>query len=212
MSQTNILLAGVGGQGVVTAGILIGNAVTAAGMNAVMSEIHGMSQRGGVVLVELRMGDVYGPIIPDGAADLLLGFEAVETLRALKRAGRETTVIMSTERIVPVTVNVEDASYPDIAPAAAKLREGGVKIWAIDAPRLARSAGSVLSSNIVLLGAAFSAGFIPVDRTGIEKSIENMFPTKSLDTNLKALELGIGAFQALRKDSPQASDPQRSGI
>lgn len=212
MSQTNILLAGVGGQGVVTAGILIGNAVTAAGMNAVMSEIHGMSQRGGVVLVELRMGDVYGPIIPDGAADLLLGFEAVETLRALKRAGRETTVIMSTERIVPVTVNVEDASYPDIAPAAAKLREGGVKIWAIDAPRLARSAGNVLSSNIVLLGAAFSAGFIPVDRTGIEKSIENMFPTKSLDTNLKALELGIGAFQALRKDSPQASDPQRSGI
>jgi len=193
LNQTNILLAGVGGQGVVTAGILMGNVAAAAGLNTVMSEIHGMSQRGGVVLAELRMGDVYGPIVPDGAADLLLGFEAVETLRAMQRAGRKTRVMMSTERIVPFTVNVGDATYPDVSPAIARLRERGVKLDVIDAPGLAREAGNPLSSNVVLVGAAYAGGFIPAPKEALEAAIGKMFPARSLESNLRALELGMRA-------------------
>jgi len=185
----------VGGQGVVTAGILIGNAVTAAGTNAVMSEIHGMSQRGGVVVAELRIGDVYGPIIPDGAADLLLGFETVETLRALRRAGRNTTVIMSTERIVPFTVSIGDAVYPDVEPVISRLRGDGIKLSLVDAQKLAMEAGNLLSSNVVLVGAACSAGFVPAQVSDLEGAIVEMFPAKSVETNVRALKLGMGAYR-----------------
>jgi indolepyruvate ferredoxin oxidoreductase beta subunit len=202
MNQENIILTGVGGQGVITAGILIGNAVTAAGLNAVMAEVHGMSQRGGVVTVELRIGDVHGPIVPNGAADLVLGFEAVETLRAMCRASKNTTVIMSTERIVPISVNFGDSKYPDIERMVTKLSERGVKVIPIDAPRLAREAGESLSSNVVLVGSAFSAGFIPVDHSELEESIMHLFPIKSWEANLKALKLGIKEYRTLSVNGP----------
>lgn len=200
MSQTNIILTGVGGQGVVTAGMLIGNAVTQSGLNAVMSEIHGMSQRGGVVTVELRIGDVFGPIIPDGIANLVLGFEAMETLRVLKRAGKDTIVIMNTERIVPFTVNIGDAKYPDIDPLISRLKEKGTKLYPIDARSLGEEAGNVMSSNVVITGAAFSTGLIPVNISALEDSVRRMFSPKSWDTNLKALKLGMEAYVSLESD------------
>ncbi|MEM0098796.1 MAG: 2-oxoacid:acceptor oxidoreductase family protein, partial [Thermoplasmata archaeon] len=85
MKNINISLVGVGGQGVVSTGIILGNTISKKGINVVMSEIHGMAQRGGIVTVDMRIGDVYGPIIPKGKLDLIIGFEAMETLRALKR-------------------------------------------------------------------------------------------------------------------------------
>ena len=197
LKQTNILLTGVGGQGVITAGLLIGNAVTATGTNAVMSEIHGMSQRGGVVTAELRIGDVYGPIIPEGATDLLIGFEAAETIRALKRAGERATVIMSSERIIPPTVTLGEARYPDVEGVVSKLRERGAKLFVVDAPRLAREAGSALSSNVVLVGAACSAGFVPAEREALEKAIRDLFPERSWETNIRALQIGMEEFRRL---------------
>jgi indolepyruvate ferredoxin oxidoreductase beta subunit len=195
VTQTNVLLAGVGGQGVVTAGMLMGYAVTSAGLNAVMSEIHGMSQRGGVVLAELRIGEVHGPIIPRGEADLLLGFEAVETLRALNRATKDTAVITSMERVVPFTVNVGDAKYPDVEPLMRDLVNEGVRLCCIDAPMLAREAGNALASNVVLVGAAFAAGFVPVERGVMEKAIRTLLPPKSAESNLKAFDLGVVAYR-----------------
>lgn len=194
----------------VTAGILIGNAVTAGGMNAVMSEIHGMAQRGGVVLAELRLGDVFGPIIPDGATDLLLGFEVVEALRAMKRVGRETTVIVSTERIVPFTVNVGDASYPRVEPLLSKLRGTGVKLYTIDASELAKDAGNALASNVVLVGAAYSAGFVPVKRSELVRSIEGQFPERIREANLKAFELGEEAFRSMKEDGWKSGEDSRT--
>jgi len=191
-------MTGVGGQGIVKAGQLIGKAVTSSGANAVMSEIHGMSQRGGIVSVDLRIGsNVYGPIIPDGAADLLIGFEAVETLRALCRIGKSATILMSTEKIVPVSVNLGDSTYPDTDNLATTLRERGARLYAIDAPRLAREAGNLKSTNVVLVGAAYAAGFIPVPLSTLNEALQSIFPERSWGSNLRSLELGIDEFKKL---------------
>ena len=213
MNQTNIIITGVGGQGIITAGLVIGNAITTSGLKAVMSEIHGMSQRGGGVIVELRIGDVHGPIIPRGAADLIIGFEALETLRVLNRGSAGTTVIMNDQRITPVSVSVGDAEYPDIQLAISKLRAGGGKLYLIDGRRLAAQAGNRLSSNVVLVGAAYAAGFIPVDFPALQESVKSMFQEKSWGTNLRALELGIERFLLLRgkfEEKPTRSVPSLS--
>ncbi len=201
MNPINMILAGVGGQGIVTAGILIGNAVTAGGLNATMSEIHGMSQRGGVVTVDLRIGDIQGPIVPEGDADLILGFEAVETLRVLNRAGMGATVIMNTERIVPVSVTEGESSYPDIETAILRLRKGGVEIFPMNAQTLAKDAGNVVSSNVVLVGAAYSAGFIPVSLSTLRQSARDLFPANTWGVNMKALESGMREYRTLRERS-----------
>jgi indolepyruvate ferredoxin oxidoreductase beta subunit len=191
---TNIILAGVGGQGVVTAGVLMGRAATRVGFNAVMSEIHGMSQRGGVVTVDLRLGDVYGPIIPEGEADLLLGFEQAETLRAARRAGRETVVIMSTERIVPPGVTIGDAKYPDIQHACDELRAQGVKVLEVDARGTAEKVKNAHSGNLVLVGAAYASGALPVSYDSLEEAVRGMFPQKSWESNLEAMRQGANCL------------------
>jgi indolepyruvate ferredoxin oxidoreductase beta subunit len=209
LKQTNIIITGVGGQGIVKAGQLIGKAVTSSGEKVVMSEIHGMSQRGGIVGVDLRIGsNVYGPIIPDGAADLLIGFEAVETLRALSRIGKNTTILMSAEKIVPVSVSLGDSTYPDTDNIAATLRERGARLYTIDALRLAGEAGNVKSTNVVLVGAAYSAGFIPVSVPALKEALQSVFPERSWASNLRALELGIDEFKMLCSLPLKASTKQ----
>ena len=201
-NQINIIITGVGGQGIVKAGHLIGKAVASGGDNVVMSEIHGMSQRGGIVGVDIRIGDgVYGPIIPDGAADLLIGFEAVETLRVLERIdSKKTTVLMSKEKIVPVSVTLQDSTYPDASAVAEKLKKenASAKIYEIDALRLASEAGNPKSTNVVLVGAAYSAGFIPVPLSDLEDAVKSVFPERSWESNLKSLQSGMEEFERLR--------------
>lgn len=175
-----------------TAGILLGRAATIGGLNAVMSEIHGMSQRGGVVTVDLRIGEAFGPIIPQGAADLILGFEAAETLRAVKRAGKDTVVVMSTERIVPPGVSIGDATYPDTDAACSVLRAQGARLQQVDARGMAESVGNPLSSNVVLLGAAYASGVLPMAFEILEEAVRDMFPQKTWESNLGALRLGAG--------------------
>ena len=197
MKDINIIITGVGGQGVVSAGTIIGNAALKNGLKVVMSEIHGMAQRGGIVSVDLRIGDVYGPIIPDGMADLIIGFESMETLRALKRASMDTIVIMNTERIVPFTVNVGDFEYPKIEKIVEKI--GGKNIIGIDALDIAKRAGNVLSVNVVMVGAAYSTGILPLKEEDIEKSIMDHFPKNTWESNLKAFRMGMEQYRILRE-------------
>lgn len=193
---TNIVLAGVGGQGVITAALLIGNAAVRSGLNVVMSELHGMSQRGGVVSVDLRIGDVHGPIIPDGEADLIIGFEAGETLRVMGKASRKTLVIMSSEKIVPTIVTIGDGKYPDIESVVSGLEGQGMNLHVFDTQGFAKEVGSALSSNLILVGAAYSSGLLPLDFSALEESVKNMFSPNSWAVNLKALKQGIDRFEA----------------
>ncbi len=197
MKDINILITGVGGQGVVSAGIIMGNAAVNSGLKVVMSEIHGMAQRGGIVSVDLRIGNVYGPIIPDGMVDLILGFESMETLRALKRANKNTIVIMNTERIVPFTVNVGDYEYPKIDKIIERI--GGKNIVGIDAIDIAKKAGNVLSVNAVMVGAAYSTEILPVKEEDLEKAIMDLFPKNTWDSNLKALRMGMEQYRIIRE-------------
>ncbi|MBD6955195.1 MAG: indolepyruvate oxidoreductase subunit beta [Thermoplasmata archaeon] len=197
MRDLNISMVGVGGQGVVSMGIILGNAIAKRGLNVVMSEIHGMAQRGGIVTVDMRIGDVYGPIIPDGKVDIIIGFEALETIRALKRATRETLIIMNTERIIPFTVNIGEEEYPDIEKL---IRDLNIKnIVGIDAVEIARRNGNLQSVNMVLLGAAFATDLIPVDQSDIEESIKNQFPERSWNSNLNAFRQGMDQYRILTK-------------
>ncbi len=193
----NIIIAGVGGQGNITAGLIMGEAARLAGLNAVMSEIHGLAQRGGVVAVDLRIGEAHGPIIPSGRVDLILGFEVLESYRALSRAGPGTTVITSTERIVPLSVNVGKAKYPDVKELRERARSLGVEVYEIDAPSIALALGSPLSSNMVMVGAAYGAGFLPVRMEDIKEAIRIHFREKYWDVNFRAVEAGADEMRRL---------------
>ncbi|MEM3198892.1 MAG: indolepyruvate oxidoreductase subunit beta [Thermoplasmata archaeon] len=197
MKNINISLVGVGGQGVVSTGIIIGNTISKKGINVVMSEIHGMAQRGGIVTVDMRIGDVYGPIIPKGKLDLIIGFEAMETLRALKRATNATKIIMNMEKIIPFTVNIGDEKYPDIEEI---IKNVNIKnIVGIDAISIAKKNGNLQSVNMVLLGAAFATDLLPIEQMDIEESIKTQFPKYSWESNINSFRDGMDQYRILTK-------------
>lgn len=192
---TNIIIAGVGGQGVVTAGMLLSEAATIRGIHVVMSEIHGLAQRGGSVSVDVRMGDVYGSIIGMGDADLIIGFEPIETMRAISRAGRNTVVIMNSEKITPISLSTKDKEYPSNAELLGLVNRS-ISIREIDAVFLAKKAGSYRSVNTVIIGAALGLRVLPLEKTDVLSALKNMFAGKVYDINSEALDLGIDEIMA----------------
>ncbi|MHB1708542.1 MAG: indolepyruvate oxidoreductase subunit beta [Thermoplasmataceae archaeon] len=188
--RTNIIIAGVGGQGVVTAGMLLSEAATLKGMRVVMSEIHGLAQRGGSVSVDVRIGDVYGSIIGKGDADLIIGFEPIETMRAIARAGNKTQVIMNSEKITPVSLSMHDKEYPSNADLMG-LADKSIKIREINAVSLAKKAGSYKSVNTVIIGAAIGLGILPFTKEDILSALKNRFSGKLYDINREALAYGM---------------------
>jgi indolepyruvate ferredoxin oxidoreductase beta subunit len=190
MKPFNIIIAGVGGQGVITAGTLISEAAIKAGLNVVMSEIHGLSQRGGSVSVEVRIGEVYGPISPRAGFDLLLGFEPVETFRVLNSINANAKVIMNREKMTPISVSMKDEEYPDMTKLIAMV-PGNPKIFEIDAVDIGKKAGSFRSANVVIIGAALSLGIMPVDEKNVIDALAERFSGKLLEINVRAMKLGM---------------------
>ncbi len=196
MKTVNVTIVGVGGQGVVSAGMIIGTATTKKNINTIMSEIHGMAQRGGIVSVDLRIGDAYGPIIPNGLVDLIIGFEAMETLRSLNRAGKDTIVILNKEKIIPFTVNIGDSPYPDIEKI---VKEKDLKnIIEIGAVELAKETGNYQAVNMVMIGAALASGILPIEEKDIEDAVKSIFPEFSWESNINAFKLGIKEFKKIK--------------
>ncbi|MEM0155557.1 MAG: indolepyruvate oxidoreductase subunit beta [Thermoplasmataceae archaeon] len=193
----NVIIAGVGGQGVVTAGLLMSEAATENGINVVMSEIHGLAQRGGSVSVDVRMGDVYGSIVPKGGADIIIGFEPIETVRALSRAGRETLVIMNTEKKTPISLSMHDKEYPPMEQLL-KIAPDGMVIHQIDAVSLAKEAGNYRSVNTVILGAALALGVLPFSRENAMSALKRRFSGGLYEVNARALDLGIEEIKGQR--------------
>jgi indolepyruvate ferredoxin oxidoreductase beta subunit len=193
--KLRIFITGVGGQGSLTLSRLLGEAALQAGQNVIVSEIHGMSQRGGIVETAVLMGNVHSPIIGDGQADCILGFEPLETLRAMNKASPRTITITNTRPVVPITVSLGQGRYPDVEEILAQiegfLSEG--KLIALDAVGLAKEAGSTLAANMVLLGALSSATPLPFAADHLRETIWQFAPRYG-ETNLKAFELGrVGA-------------------
>lgn len=183
----NIMIVGVGGQGTLLASRVLGNAITSKGYDVKVSEVHGMSQRGGSVVTYVKYGDqVYSPVVAEGTADIIMAFELLEAFRWIKYLKKGGTLIVNTQSIDPMPVIVGAMDYPqDIVE---KIKQQQVHIIAVDALSKALEAGNAKAVNIVLLGivAANSA----IEKEVFLKAIESTVPPKFLELNQKAFELG----------------------
>ncbi len=189
-ATTNIMIVGVGGQGSLLASKLLGRLLLNEGYDVKVSEVHGMSQRGGSVVTYVRYGEkVYSPIIDKGEADFIVSFEKLEAARYaafLKKGGR---IIVNSQEIEPMPVITGAAEYPH--GALDKLSAAGVDIDAIDALAPALEAGSSKAVNIVLMGKAAKYFDIPYERW--ISAIENTVAPKFIEMNKKAFDLGFNS-------------------
>jgi len=186
-----IHLIGIGGQGTIKASTIIGEAAMGKGLNVVMSEVHGMAQRGGTVTTELKIGEAQSPLIEEGAVDLLIAFEPAEALRALNKINKESFVIVNSSSVVPFTVSLGISEYPELSSVFEELKAKINNLLIIDAQKIAKEAGSIISENMVLLGAAVATPEFPVDKDLIIQSMKKNLPPRSIETNLKAFESGF---------------------
>jgi indolepyruvate ferredoxin oxidoreductase beta subunit len=191
MKEFDIVLAGVGGQGTLLAAEILGTAAVKEGLNVRVSEIHGMAQRGGAVVSHVRVGEkVLAPTVLEGRADVLLGFEPLETLRNLRFASEKTLVLMSTERIQPTELSAKMLKYPSLEDVEAKIKPFTKKLILVETAELARKAGNILTENIVLIGALAATGKMPTKDESIMKAMKELIPSKHLEVNVRAFKLG----------------------
>lgn len=191
MRTVNVFFAGVGGQGIITGASIIARAAVDDGVNAIMSEVHGMAQRGGSVVCELRLGNVRSPLIPQGEADVLIAFEPVEAVRNLPRVNRNSVVVTEIRPIVPVSVSLGGLMYPAVDDLVAFMRGQVAAVHAVGASAAAEEIGLPQAANMVLLGAAMGTGLIPVRREALIATIRRTVPEKTLERNLQAFEMGL---------------------
>ena len=190
METKNIMIVGVGGQGSLLASKLLGRLLLSKGYDIKVSEVHGMSQRGGSVVTYVRYGDkVYSPVIDKGEADFIVSFELLEAARwteFLKPGGK---IIVNTQQINPMPVIIGAAQYPENL--VDKMQAAGAKVDALDCLALAEQAGSAKAVNLVLMGRLSKYFDFPDEAW--QKSIEACVPAKFLELNKKAFELGKNA-------------------
>ena len=187
MQTKNIMIVGVGGQGTLLASKLLGKLLLTKGYDVKVSEVHGMSQRGGSVVTYVRYGDkVYSPVVDKGQADVIISFEMLEAARWVEYLKKDGTIITNTQQINPMPVIIGAMDYPENLDT--KIKDLRLKLDAIDALSLAESAGSSKAVNIVLMGRLSKYFDFSIDEwiSAIEKTV----PEKFLELNKKAFMLG----------------------
>jgi len=189
----NIYVCGVGGQGIIKTSVIIGEAAMKKDINVVMSEIHGMAQRGGSVSTEIRIGEVHGSIIPDGEADLVLAFEPLEAIRALPKMSEESEVILNTSVIPPFNLMRSPHPYPPLDEIMSTLEERAGSVRGFNAEEIALKAGHILSLNMVMLGAAAATREFPLESESLVSSMRDNLPSRLIDVNLRAFRDGFEA-------------------
>ena len=189
METKNIMIVGVGGQGSLLASKLLGYLLLKEGYDVKVSEVHGMSQRGGSVVTYVRFGDkVYSPIIDRGEADYIISFEEMEAARYLPYLKEGGRIVTNTQQIDPMPVITGASAYPE--KLIEKLEEKGAQVDAMDCLTLAEEAGSSKAVNIVLMGRLSKYFDIPAEKW--QQAIEALVPEKFREVNLKAFALGRG--------------------
>ncbi len=187
MTTKSIMLVGVGGQGTLLASRIIGNTLLAQGFDVKVSEVHGMSQRGGSVVTYIKYGDcVNSPVIEKGEADVIVSFEMLEAARWLPYLKKGGKLVTNTQQIEPMPVITGAMEYP--ADIIEKIKAKGVDITALDALSLANEAGSSRAVNVVLMGVLSKMMDIPAESW--KKALDECVPAKALDINKKAFSLG----------------------
>lgn len=196
MNSVNLEIVGVGGQGILTSSQVLGKAALKKGLDVFMSEVHGMAQRGGVVVTTVKIADkVYSPLLGEGEADVILSFEPIEAYRAIDKASKDTWIVTNTSPQVPFTVSVGEEEYPDLDEMFESLDEATERLIKIDAEKLAKKAGAAITQNIVMVGALTATGALPLSKEEMLESIKDNVPEKFVDINQKAFELGYEAVK-----------------
>ncbi|MGE5607855.1 MAG: indolepyruvate oxidoreductase subunit beta [Bacillota bacterium] len=188
---TSVVLVGVGGQGILLASEIVAQAAMHAGFDVKTNEVHGMAQRGGSVVAQIRYGRaVNSPLVPEGTAAVLGALEQIEAIRFASYLSPEGTAVVSSQAIVPVTVSSGQATYPQDV----RERLGAIfkRLAYLEADRLAEAAGSIRASNVVVLGAISRALELPLEAW--QNAIASCVPGKHLQTNLRAFESGRQAI------------------
>ncbi len=186
----SVMIVGVGGQGSLLASKLLGNLLMSEGFDVKVSEVHGMSQRGGSVVTYVRFGEqVFSPIISQGEADIIISFEKLEAARYASFLKKDGKIIVNTQQIDPMPVIIGAAQYPENV--LSELTDKGVSVEALDALSLAQQAGSSKAVNIVLMGKAAKYFGIPYEKwiTAIESTVAPKF----IEMNKKAFDLGYNS-------------------
>lgn len=190
MKTTNVMIVGVGGQGSLLASKLLGRLLIDEGYDVKVSEVHGMSQRGGSVVTYVRFGDkVYSPIITEGEADFIISFEKLEAARYAKYLNKDGLIVVNTQQIDPMPVIIGAAEYPENV--LEELTTKGLNVQALDALTLAEQAGSSKAVNIVLMGKVAKQFGISYDKW--IAAIENTVAPKFIEMNKKAFDLGYNS-------------------
>lgn len=191
-----VQIVGVGGQGVLLASMVLGNAAMKEGYKVAMSEVHGMAQRGGSVLCTLRFGDdVISPLESVGGADLIMGFEPVETCRNLPLGNKDTKIVMNLDPMFPSLVAAGMEEYPKIDDLVAATKKNNKNVTTIEATSIAVKAGKAVAANAVMIGAVAAVKGFPLKKDVLKETLAENVPQKFLDLNLKAFELGYDAMQ-----------------
>ena len=187
MQTKNIMIVGVGGQGTLLASKLLGRLLLDQGYDVKVSEVHGMSQRGGSVVTYVRYGDkVYSPVIDKGEADFIVSFELLEAARWMEFLRPEGRIITNTQQVNPMPVITGAAEYPQ--DLVAKMTAAGAKVDAMDALALAEQAGSSKAVNLVLMGRL--SQYFDLPEEAWQQAITRSVPVKFLEMNRMAFHLG----------------------
>lgn len=187
METKSIMIVGVGGQGSLLASRILGNVLLSQGFDVKVSEVHGMSQRGGSVVTYVKYGEeVFSPIVEKGEADIIISFEQLEAARYLSYLKKGGHIVTSTQKIDPMPVITGAASYPE--DVIGKLKAAGADVIAVDALQLAEQAGTAKASNVVLMGVVSKK--MDFDVSVWETALEQCVPAKFLELNQKAFALG----------------------
>jgi indolepyruvate ferredoxin oxidoreductase, beta subunit len=185
-----ILVVGVGGQGVLVATKVLGNAARNAGLVVHVGQIHGMSQRGGSVESTVVIGNDRTSFVGPAGADVVLGFEPLETLRALRRMSPDTRVAMSTRAVPLPAMSGQGEAYPDVDDIVSRIRSVAREVIALDAAALASRAGEARCLNVVMLGVTQGLALLPLEDRALASAVDQQSPPQFLDSNRRAFELG----------------------
>ncbi|OQY01639.1 MAG: pyruvate ferredoxin oxidoreductase [Desulfobacteraceae bacterium 4572_130] len=191
MNITRLIIVAVGGQGNLLASKVLGEAALISDVPVHMSEIHGMAQRGGIVESSIVFGDAESTIISNGEADILLGFEPSETLRAMNRCNKNTKVITNLAPVPSFMVAIGKDVYPEIEEIKNLIKQRTKKFIAFDALKLAKEAGNPMTINIVLLGALMQTQTLMLSKESVQQAIKIRTKKAFIDMNLRAFDLGF---------------------
>ena len=195
MDSCNVVLVGVGGQGILLAAEILGTAAVKEGYNVRVSELHGMAQRGGAVISHVRIGEkALAPTLLEGTADIIVGFEPMEALRNIRFASQKTTVLLNVKPFA-----ISGARYPEVEEILEQIRGFTKNVISFDAAMLAKKTGIVMTQNTVMIGALAATGKVPISVDNLKAALGVLIRTEYFDANVKAFELGYSTVNSLAR-------------